>query len=134
MPDPVAIDGLASAADARVMLWQSGRQVHAPALGIGLQPLDAVLTAIAALVTSANKGLYFTGPDTPALFDLSAFARTFLDDADATSVLATLGITSGTWTPTGTAVSNLDSITPTVGPWLRVGDRVICGGLVTLDF
>src|SRR5262249_5520813 len=93
--------------------------------------------------------------DTPALFDLtaaarallddadaaaqlttlgvSAFIQTLLDDANATTALATLGITSGTWTPTGTAVSNLDSITPTVAPYLRVRDRLIRGGLVTLD-
>lgn len=83
--------------------------------GQDFQPLDADLTAI------ANVGL-------------TAAGLALLDDANPTAQLTTLGITSGTWTPTGTAVSNLDSITPTVGPYLRIGDRVICGGLVTLDF
>lgn len=54
------------------------------------QPLDPMLTALSALVTLADKGLYFTGPDVPAQYDLSAFARTILDDADAAAVRATL--------------------------------------------
>src|SRR5262245_5784170 len=54
MPDIPSIDGLTDASDARVMLYQSGRQVHAPALGIGLQPLDATLTALAGLNATAG--------------------------------------------------------------------------------
>lgn len=56
----------------------------------GYQPLDAMLTALAGLVTANNKGLYFTGPDAPVQYDLSPFARTILDDADAAAVRATL--------------------------------------------
>jgi len=41
----------------------------------GKQPLDASLTAFAVLTTAANKGLYFTGADTPATFDISASGR-----------------------------------------------------------
>jgi hypothetical protein len=44
----------------------------------GYQPLDASLTAYAALVTAADKGLYFTGADSPALFDLTSVARTLV--------------------------------------------------------
>lgn len=47
------------------------------------QPLNALLTALSALVTSANKGLYFTASNTPATYDLTAYARTLL--AAATS-------------------------------------------------
>lgn len=61
------------------------------AAGGTYQPLDALLTALADLSTSSNKGLYFTGSDTPALFDLTAFARTILDDADAATVRTTIG-------------------------------------------
>lgn len=61
-------------------------------LADGAQPADASLTAYAALVTAANKGLYFTGADVPALFDLTAFARTLLDDANAATARATLGV------------------------------------------
>ncbi|WP_104097559.1 gp53-like domain-containing protein [Stutzerimonas kunmingensis] len=55
------------------------------------QPLDPTLTALAALVTAANKLIYATGIDTFGTTDLSAFARTLLDDPNAAAALATLG-------------------------------------------
>lgn len=63
-------------------------------LGAGKQPLDAMLTALSALVTEADQTLYFTGPDTPALTALTAYARTLIAAADAAAARATLGAAS----------------------------------------
>jgi hypothetical protein len=61
---------------------------------IGAQAADATLTALAGIATSANKLIYATGSDAFATCDLSAFARTLIDDADADTARNTLGVTS----------------------------------------
>lgn len=62
------------------------------------QPLDAALTSISGLTTSADKGLYYTASDVVATFDLTTQARQLLDDATFTAMITTLGEAA----PTGT--------------------------------
>ena len=58
------------------------------------QGLNSNLTAFAGLSGAADKLPYFTAAATLALADLTAFARTLLDDANAAAVLSTLGLSN----------------------------------------
>jgi hypothetical protein len=53
----------------------------------GYQVLNAVLTSLAALGSAANRGLYFSGANTLAEFDLPAAARSFLSAGSSQSAL-----------------------------------------------
>lgn len=56
------------------------------------QPLDAALTALAALTTAANKLTYSTASDTFATTDLTEAGRDLLGGADAEAQRTTLGV------------------------------------------
>lgn len=59
------------------------------------QPLDAFLTSIALLGTAADRMIYTTAVDTAAETVLSAFARSFLDDASEAVFKATVNLETG---------------------------------------
>jgi len=98
------------------------------------QPLDASLTAFAGLTTAANKGLYFTGADTPATFDVSASGRAlaniggtsgnfpYLSGSDAWSLAA---ITAG-----GRALVNSAGTADTF-PYFSASNTVTLGSITT---
>jgi hypothetical protein len=83
----------------------------------GKQPLDGTLTALAALVTAADRLLYATGADTFALTAFTAFARTILDDPDAGTALNTLGVASAvsTWLSSPTSANLRNALSDETG-------------------
>lgn len=65
------------------------------AIGTNVQAYDAGLASIAGLTTSSDQMIYTTGSDTYATTSLTSFARTILDDANASAARTTLGVAIG---------------------------------------
>jgi len=90
---PISLGGTGgtSASEARTLLGVS--------ISSDVQAYHVGLQSISGLTTAANKMIYTTASDTYAVTDLTAFARTILDDADAATVRTTLGLDSAATTP-----------------------------------
>lgn len=65
-------------------------------IGVDVQAYDAGLQSISGLTTLADRMIYTTAHDIYAATPLTAFGRSLIDDADAATARATLGIAIGT--------------------------------------
>jgi hypothetical protein len=70
-------------------------------IGTDVQAFDAQLAALAGTTPVADDLPYFTAPATMATTQLSAFARTLIDDATAVAARTTLGVTASPLTTKG---------------------------------
>lgn len=93
---------------------------------------DASLAAIGVLVPAADKLAYFTGASAAALADLTSFARTILDDANASAARTTLGL--GTVATLNTGVASGDIPLLGAGGKLPAVDGSLLTGLPGGDY
>ena len=96
------------------LLYSRGDHVHPS--DTSRQPLDVELTAIAGLISAADRLPYFTGSGTASLATFTSFARTVVDDVDAPTMRATLGLSAAaTATPAALTKTDDANVTLTLG-------------------
>jgi hypothetical protein len=93
----------------------TGEALTFDAIGVSVQAYDADIAAIAALTSAADKGVMFVGANTAATFDLTAAARTVLDDATVAAMVDTLGGAASTGTGGLARATSPTFVTPILG-------------------
>ena len=99
-------------------------------IGSDVQAYDSGLTSIAGLTTAADKMIYTTSSDTYAVTSLTSFARTLLDDTNASDARSTLGAGVGTVASvSGSGIVNGLSLSGTV----TSSGSLTLGGTLTIN-
>lgn len=101
---------ISSVAPNDLLVWDSSSQLwkNKSLSIVGIQPLDATLTALAGVTTTTNNLIYATGSDTFQSTPFTAFARSLVDKetaADVRSLLA-LGSLATLSTVTNSQINN----------------------------
>src|SRR6185503_14870026 len=91
VPNTRAVNGHALTGDVTVTPTDLGLVI-----GTNVQAFDAELSALAGLVSAADKLPYFTGSGTAGVADFTSFGRSLIDDANAAAGRSTLGLVIGT--------------------------------------
>jgi hypothetical protein len=152
-----AILGSADYAAIRALLdLEAGTDFYSKtAADAAFQPLNANLTALAAagitnallpdMAQATIKGRASgagTGDPTDlsaaqvfAILGVSSLLQGALDETTFTAFFAALGLgyEVGSWTPTGTLGTNVSSLTPGPGRYIRFGKILIMGGVTSVD-
>ncbi|SKC22464.1 hypothetical protein SAMN05216168_4499 [Kosakonia radicincitans] len=94
------------------------------------QSKDATLTAIAALVTSADKLLYFTGVDTVAQTALTDIGRNVLSQTSIANLLTYLTLGTAAQRNVGTGTNQLPDMSSFAGVFANQGYQRLPGNLI----
>lgn len=100
-------------------------------IGTNVQAWDADLDALAGLTSAANKGIYFTGSGTAGVYDLTADARTLLDNTVAIGDLP-YGSAANVWSQlagNATGTKKFLTMTSSVPGW----NAIIAGDIPDLS-